>query len=296
MRLSNEIAGFWTDLEKALPYPRYITGVMEFQYSDFARRVRGSDLHFAKIIINYLFAGKVIIIRDALSNPDIEYIKQQVFAFQQDNEQTFFKVLEGCPDFHREVTEQVAEKSAYSFKRIQHLYYFYRWNSYGKNLFSIADNTWDLYKVMCGWTHNSFKNSTPKDGLVDRLHIHHYPAGAGEQELHQDPYLAQKMIMGHLLSVKGVGGEYESGGIYYLKEDGSRVDVDSQLRAGDSYISFPLLIHGVARIDSDSQEFWGHDKGRWFMGYYTLYSDHVENRHTGRPACAGDLQGTQSNY
>jgi len=281
MHSNNEVASFWSELEKSLPYPKYITGVMEFNFAEFAHRIRNLDLPFIKNLVNDLFAGNVVIVRGAVSQAHIEYIKQTVLRFELENKPTFFKVLEGCPDFHREVTPSVAGKSSYSFRRIQHLYYFYRWNSFGKILFPIADNTWDLYKTLCGWAPGSFKSSTPKDGLVDRLHIHHYPIGAGEQELHQDPYLAQKMIMGHLLSEKGVGREYESGGIYYLKEDGGIVDVDSELRAGDAYISFPLLVHGVARIDSGSKESWGTEKGRWFMGYYTLYSDHVDGRHTG---------------
>lgn len=280
MNLEQKTRALWDEIEKR-PAPKYLNGLVEYSWPEFSGRIRGGDFAFISDVIEKLYSGSVIILRSALDKSEIEYVKNFALEYGRQNEPGFHKVLEGSPDFHRISTSDVAKNSGYSFYRAQHLYYFYRWNARDARLFQIADKTWEVYKILCGWPKDLFKNATPKDGLVDRLHVHHYPSGTGEQESHQDPYRAQKMIMGQLLSEKGPDGEYHSGGIYYVSEDGTLVDVDSELKAGDSYISFPLLVHGVARIDPEIPTDWSSARGRWFMGFYTLYSDHVENRHTG---------------
>ena len=275
------ITKYWDAVERGLPQPKFCTGIEEIDWHDFSRRVRASDANFICSIIDMLYQGHVLILRSAISDADVQYIKDFAWEFGVRNPPTFHRVIEGCPDFHRINSLQIARDAGYSFYRAQHLFYFYRWNSADAKLFKIADNTWEVFKILCGWSEDEFKKTTPRDGLVDRLHIHHYASGTGEQESHQDPYLAQKMIMGHLLSKKGVDGEYQQGGIYYVSEAGEQIDVDSMLKVGDAYISFPTLIHGVAKCDPEFQTDWTSRVGRWFMGFYTLYSDHVKNRHTG---------------
>jgi len=280
MTSERKVSAIWEEIEKQ-PAPKYIKQVDAFAWNEFSGRIRGGDIAYISDIIERLYAGHVLLLRGALDKSEMDYVKNFALDFARRNEPGFHKVLEGSPDFHRISTTDVAKNSGYSFYRAQHLYYFYRWNARDAKLFAIADKTWEVFKLLCGWSKDSFKTSTPRDGLVDRLHVHHYPSGTGEQETHQDPYLAQKMIMGHLLSEKGPEGEYHAGGIYYVSPDGTFVDIDSQLNAGDAYISFPLLVHGVARIDPEIPTDWESVRGRWFLGYYTLYSDHIENRHTG---------------
>ena len=280
MNIDGKTTLLWKEIEKQAP-PKYVSKLEEFSWAEFSRRIHGNDFEFIASVIEKLYSGSVIILRSALNKSEMDYVKNFALNFGRTTEPGFHKVLEGSPDFHRISKPDVAANSGYSFYRAQHLYYFYRWNGRDAKLFEIADKTWEVFKLLCGWSKDSFKTSTPRDGLVDRLHVHHYPSGTGEQETHQDPYLAQKMVMGHLLSDKGPSGEYRTGGIYYVAQDGSFVDVDSALKPGDAYISFPLLVHGVARIDPEVATDWTSEKGRWFLGYYTLYSDHIENRHTG---------------
>jgi hypothetical protein len=275
------ISKYWEAIERDVPYPKYCKGIEEIDWLEFSQRVRVNDYNYICAIIDKLYEGHVVILRSAISKSDIQYVKDFAWEFGARNHPSFHRVIEGCPDFHRINDREVARNAGYSFYRVQHLFYFYRWNALNTTLFKIADKTWEVFKIVCGWSKDEFKLATPRDGLVDRIHIHHYASGTGEQEPHQDPYLAQKMIIGHLLSQKGVEGEYQEGGIYYISETGEKIDVDSKLHVGDAYISFPLLVHGVAKVDPKIETDWTSPVGRWFMGYYSLYSDHVKDRHTG---------------
>ena len=280
MEFSELINKYWFEIENNHEAPSYIKGIHEITYKQLSFEISQNNFIFIKKIIKLLYDGYVVIVRSAYSKEEVEYVKKFALNFSKNNNQNFTKVIEGCPDIHRVADSDIARTSGYSFYRVQHMYYFYRWNIENRSIFNLIDRTWDLFKILCGWNRDDYKNTTPKDGLVDRLHIHFYPSGSGEQELHQDPYKAQKIIMGHLFSVKGVGKEYETGGIYYINNKNEKIDIDSMLDLGDAYLSFPLLMHGVECIDSKKIN---NDNlnGRWFMGFYTLYSDHVLNRHTG---------------
>jgi hypothetical protein len=278
MTAEQKTAELWVEIEKQAQ-PKYIKSITEYSWEEFSSRIQGGDFPFISSLVEKLYGGDVMILRSALSKAEATYVKDSALEFGRNHEPSFHKVFEGCPDFHRISNPDIAKNAGYGFYRAQHLYYFHRWNR--SSLFELADRTWEIFKLLCGWPRDRFRSATPQDGLVDRLHIHHYPSGTGEQESHQDPYRAQKMVMGHMLSEKGPGKEYGTGGIYYVSENGSLVDVDSELRIGDAYISFPLLVHGVARIDPEMSTDWSDRRGRWFMGFYTLHSDHVEKRHTG---------------
>jgi len=89
--------------------------------------------------------------------------------------------------------------------------------------------------------------------------------------------------MGHAMSIRGV--DYKCGGIYFINPDQEEVDVDSLLNQGDCYICFPSLVHGVKKIkglDNPSSNHLNFN-GRWFMGFYTLWSDVNTLRYTGTP-------------
>jgi len=39
--------------------------------------------------------------------------------------------------------------------------------------------------------------------------------------------------------------------------------------------------HGVEIIDAGTKVDWNNHRGRWFLGFYSLESDEVKDRHTG---------------
>ena len=112
---------------------------------------------------------------------------------------------------------------------------------------------------MSGWSADEFCANRPSDGVVDRLHIHHYPRGLGEQELHADPPARQKFIQGFNLTT--LGQDYYSGGLYFIQSDNGKVFVDEHLTKGDGYIAYPTVIHGVEKIDCQSAPDWSRAKG-----------------------------------
>ena len=273
-----ELKKIWIEEEVVLP--TYIRDIKEFTWEEFSNRIKGLDLVFYRELVRNLLAGDVFVLKNAVSFDDISQLKKSCITFSEENDSSFHQIVDGSPDFFREANTEAAKK--YGFYRCNTLFYFHRWNN--SKLFKIADKTWDIFKVVCGWNPDAFKDATPSDGFVDRLHIHLYPPGIGEQEAHQDPYLAQKIIMGHALSSRGE--DYSSGGIYYVKSTGEKIDVDSMISIGDAYISFPTLVHGVEKVACEENLLNVKNmnlSGRWFMGFYTLWSDVQKERHTGIP-------------
>lgn len=272
-----ELVDIWKDEEDQQPI--YIRDVNFLEWDIFADKIFNRDLIFYRNIVKNLVAGDVYVLKNAVSPRHMKKIKNTCMDFAEKNTSSHFKILDNTPDFFRTADIEVAKK--YGFYRCNTLFHFHRWNN--SELFKVADLTWDILKMASGINKEAFKKMIPSNGLVDRLHIHLYPPDIGEQEKHQDPFIIQKIVMGHALSNRGV--DYKSGGIYFINKNQEEVDVDSLLNGGDCYICFPSLVHGVKKIkglDNASSNQLQFD-GRWFMGFYTLWSDVNTIRYTGTP-------------
>jgi hypothetical protein len=272
-----EYTRIWGDYENQAP--TYIKNINFIDWENFSDKIKNKDLNFYRSLVSNLISGDIYVLKKAVSKPHIKIIKEEFAAFAKNNVSKHYKIVNNCPDFFRYADLESAKK--YSFYRCNTLFYLYRWNN--SELFKIADLTWDTLKMASGLKKEAFKKLIPSNGLVDRLHIHLYPPNMGEQENHQDPFIIQKIVMGHALSKRGV--DYESGGIYFINKKQEEVDVDSLLDEGDCYICYPSLVHGVKKIKqlpspvSNAVEF----SGRWFMGFYTVWSDENVIRKTSNP-------------
>lgn len=282
MKLDYErIRKVWDNLEENFPKPKYLNKIIEMQWGELEKNVSNFNYDWIKEIIISLYEGNVIVLKDVYSEEECLYIKNKCTIWSESEPELFYKTLDGCKNFHQRINPEQASKNFYSFKRIQHHFYLYRWNKDIYNLFRIADKSWPFFKVICGWKNDAFVKNIPSDQVVDRLHIHHYPKGIGQQELHADPPSKQKFIQGFLLSKPGI--DYQSGGICYIGKDKERYIIDNMIKQGGGYISYPTLMHSVELIDQEEMPDWNCKYGRWFMGFYSMDSDHVLQRGRGWP-------------
>jgi hypothetical protein len=275
------IRDVWDNLEKNYQQPKFLNKIIEIEWTHVRENILKLNYEWIKEIISSLYEGNVFVLKNAYCEAECEYIREMCTHWAEHEPEQFFKTLDGCKDFHQKINAEQASKLFYSFQRIQHHFYSYRWNGDKYNLFDIADKTWPYFKAICGWNMNAFEKNIPSDKVVDRLHIHHYPRGIGQQELHSDPPSKQKFIQGFLLSKPGV--DYQSGGICYITQGKERFFVDKLLNQGDGYISYPTLMHSVELIDAHEAPDWNCKYGRWFMGFYSMDSDYVLNRGRGWP-------------
>ncbi len=275
--MNNKFLAEWGKVDRPETHPSRMRGVQIMEWQEFRKQVLGQDTGFVQELVSNLYAGDVYVLRHSYPADFCERLKLGAYKWGQKMDQSFHQMLEGCPNFHRVVNKDLAGK--YSFQRILHHYYFYRWNVDELDLWKMIDERWSILKFLGGFALDEYVKNTPKDGIVDRIHVHHYPSGAGEIETHSDPYRRQRTIMGAQISEKGK--DYKTGGLYYVDRSDKKILIDDQIQLGDTYISFPTVHHGVETIDKGTTVDWSHISGRWFLGFYSAESDEVANRHTG---------------
>ena len=75
------------------------------------------------ILIGILKNKNIIITpHEKNTNEDIDFI----INFWKNNPDTYFKMVEGCPDYHRVITPELAKN--YSVGAVRHSTYFFKWN------------------------------------------------------------------------------------------------------------------------------------------------------------------------
>ncbi len=263
--------------------PTFYKGLRKIQFLEFKNAIDNDDKEYIFKIINDLVQGKVVLLKYAFSEDFVSNLKKKVKHFWKTNPDTFYKMLEGCKDFHRIITPEKAKN--YAVGAVKHATYFFPWNDDPCKINNDIFNRWGYIKKLSGLNFDEFQNNTPKDGRVDRIQIAVYPPGFGELETHTDPINTTPLaISGYFSSLKN--GDFKSGGFYCVKENKEKINLETEIDVGDMGFFCATLKHGVTAIDKDiaSSDYNNHDwskgSGRWFLGLYTNDSDEKKNRTT----------------
>lgn len=273
--MKNVFKELW-DKKKDCELPTYVNNIREMDYSQFKDKIESQDEEFADDMIASLLKGDAFIIRNTFDASFLNELKLKTFQWGQTEASSFHKCLEGTPNFNRKVDKSLEGK--YNSKSIWHQHLFYRWNGDIFDLFEPIYDRWRLMKQFWGLKADEYEHNTPKDGIVDRVHIYRFPKGGGYLDTHSDPYLFQKTIMVVKMSEKG--SDYNTGGLYFIDKNNEKVHIEDNINLGDMYFSFPTVLHGVDAIDPEKDVNWDTIDGRWILGFYSMNSDHVEKRHT----------------
>ncbi len=273
----------WNDKLEEFGMPSLYSGYTKISFNKFKNELDNDNFNFAKEIIDDLVKGKVILLKSAFSEEFVDNLKKNVKKFWNKNPDTFYKMLEGCPDFHRIITPEKAKN--YSVSAVKHSTYFFPWNDDPCKINEVIFNRWGYIKKLCGLKFNEFTNNTPKDIKVDRIQIAVYPPGFGELETHTDPVNTTPVaISGYLSSLKS--GDFSSGGFYCVNVNGEKINLENYIDVGDIGFFCATIKHGVNAIDGKNSTLnqkkydWSKGIGRWFMGLYTNDSDEIKNRTT----------------
>ena len=251
--------------------------IIEVGFEDFEALVESGAKDEVAATVESIYSGDIIILKETMPKDFLLNVREQLHQLGTETASEYNKMLEGCPDYHRLIDENVAKN--YSFAAIKHSYYFFPWNEDRFQLLGETYKRWSTIKLASGLAADEYRDNTPKDGIVDRLQVVHYPAGAGRIETHSDPYKIQPVIISGIMSKRGE--DYKTGGAYFVDVNGAEVDVEDRLDSGDWVIYAPTVLHGVKTVDEQVVPDWTASKGRWWFGPFSNVSNEVKDRHTG---------------
>ena len=273
---------YWKDLEtKNFKYPTRVRKIISYNYKNFSSKILNQDKNFAKKVTKSLIMGDIYILKKAFPKIFFDNVKKKCIKYFKNTKPSFHKMVEGCPDFHREIDIDTGKK--YSFKLCKHSYYFYKWNKDPIKIFEETYKRFRPLKFLMGNDELQYENNTPKDGVVDRIQVVQYPSKYGFLEPHSDPYKFQKLFVSGYMSKKGK--DYKDGGFYAIDLKDKIKDVEKFIDVGDIGIGFGTIIHGVAPVNLDKEPEWDNiNDGRWFYSMYSNQSDMIKKRHTGYSA------------
>lgn len=166
----------------------------------------------------------------------------------------------GAPNFHR---MNDADERANVYGRF-HQVSFYPWNQDLFDLFRLFAPTYHLKNRLSGLPAESFLGREPQAGCTARISAQFYPRGGGGLNLHTDPVDRHQLTV-PVMELGQRGEDFDEGGIFVTRADGSVVDVQEQMRWGDVLMFNAATPHGVATIDPDEELAWHRFEGRWMI-------------------------------
>ena len=94
------------------------------------------------------FQGEIYLIRNAVNINFIENLKNEMVNLSKLEKSSFHKMVEGCPDFNRFITN--SNSKLYAVDSFRHVFYFFRWNNNKYRIFENLDGVWDLTRFLMG--------------------------------------------------------------------------------------------------------------------------------------------------
>jgi hypothetical protein len=254
--------------------PDTVRDIRCIDWNDFVRSVRDGD----PFVSESLDAGDALILKGAFPAEFMRMVIERTVTWTRTRPSSFHKMLDGCPDFHREIDLETGKK--YSIHACKHSAYFFRWNADPLGIWPEITERWRVIKVAMGLPCDEYETNKPSDGPTDRIQIVRYPPHLGYLEPHRDAGEHQKCFISGYMSKRG--RDYEGGGFYFVK-NGEALYTEDLIDVGDICIGHANLLHGVAPCDTGKEFSWERSDGRWFMGLYSNASDYETKRNTSKP-------------
>lgn len=275
--MSNKWRMNWDIMERDPPARARQIKVMDWY--DFRQIVSDEDEETVIEIIDSLYEGDVYVLKQAFPRAFMKELIDKTFDYFKQSPSSFHKMLEGTPDFHRQIDLETGKN--YSFPVCKHSAFFYPWNDDPLEVWFTVRKRWRVIKHLMGLNPTEYERNTPKDGVVDRIQIAQYPSKYGFLAPHQDPYLHQRLFFSGYMSTRGT--DYTGGGFYVVNQKDEVQNLEHLIQTGDVGIGYATIVHGVAPCNLDKELRWDLPEGRWFLSMYSNASDEVKDRHTGHP-------------
>lgn len=271
-------ASAWEQLEGGDP-PTRVRNVVTVDWREFQPAVLAAQPFLVLDLVETLWRGDALLIKGVFSVDFMRELREKTVTWTRSRPESFHKMLEGAPDFHRMIDIETGKK--YSIYGCKHSAYFYRWNDDPLGIWPYITERWRIAKTVMGLRPDEYETWTPKDGVVDRIQVVRYPPAIGYLEPHVDAWQHQRCFFSVYMSKRGV--DYQGGGFYFVGADGKAQFLEDQIDVGDVCLGHANLLHGVAPCDRHKTPDWNATDGRWFLSLYSNASDMVAKRHTASP-------------
>ena len=262
----------WENFLRHNYFPTYLRDIREIEFSEIQSCVLNDESKTSDLILD-LLAGDLLIIKNVLSLEETSRIKDVAHKYGPDTPVQDFSETSPIPNFHcKSHGGQVKD----GYDEVGHAYFFYRWNEDELGIFSTIDRLWDIVKIFNGIGTEGIKNNLPKDKIIDRVQLLHYPINTGEITTHCDVSRWQKTNIG--INLTELGRDFDSGGFYCLDKNEQRVNVEAKVKTGDAVCWIPTVFHGVEKPTSNDDIDWSTPEGRWQLLAFAIQSKIIEDR------------------
>lgn len=264
----------WETYLKDNYLPFYMRNVRELEYHEFKDMVRWGDESQVEDLIRDVLHGDVFILKNVISRKDATALKEKIYANGKETQPSeFIPEDTTIPNYH---TKSFSGKCVGGYDEVAHAYYFYRWNEDDLGVLEALHDSWDTIKIFNGLGQDGLKDNVPKDKVIDRVQVLHYPINSGEITTHCDAARWQITNFGVNLTEKGT--DFDDGGFYCLNQDGEEVDLESKVKTGDGIFWSPSVFHGVKTPTGFGDVDWDKSGGRWQMITQAIQSRLIDNR------------------
>lgn len=273
----------WQDTLTTREYPSFLRHIIRIDAGEFVDMVSRADAQTAREIIDSVLSGDAYVLKNAHSETDVDCLRHRIVAWRQSLDQAESeKILEGRTDYHKCNNTDLVGPEYY--QTCEHAHGFFRWNDDPVAIFSMIDPYWKAIKILSGNQATDFVDSTPRDGIIDKLAVYQYPMTFGRVTKHYDPPAHQKLLFN--LPMGKVGRDYGFGeyGFYVIDGDtGKQIFLEHAMNFGDYICICPTVHHGANAVQPvsgvpDEEIDWTSDRGRWLLAALAVPSHHTTNR------------------
>ena len=127
MSLQKKLNEYWSFLEKKYPAPKTIGVIKKIEFDELKKAIDGKNEKFLKKLIRGMYVKKeAYILKNSAPKKFKETIIDLANHYKKTRKPSFYKTLDGVPNFHRIIDKNITKK--YSVYAIKHSFFFFIWN------------------------------------------------------------------------------------------------------------------------------------------------------------------------
>lgn len=249
---------------------KFYTKTITLEYFDFLKKLQSLD--FIINTIENISSGTIYVLKNSIESECLESFKNTLNKISETDQPINPKILSGAKNgFY--ISKNI---DGPGYKAVDRSFYFFSWNKDKTGIYKKIINIYKPLKILNGLEKEDFTKNKPSDGIIERLHVIHYPLGSGQISKHYDP--VNTSIFNFGLYATEHGKHYEKGGFFVEDKNRKKILIDKDIRMTDIVIFFPGIIHGVDKIKNKKIKKIKTIDGRWFFNINLIQSHEVKKR------------------
>ena len=152
-----------------------------YDYFEFKKKLR--SLTFILKCIDQLSEGDIFILKNSINSKFLDDAKKKLNNLIKKNKPINPKIKSGIKNgFY--ISNNLSSKG---YKTVDKSFYFFSLNKETTGIYNKIIDVYKPLKILNGLGPNDITKNTPKDGIIERVHIINYPINSGLISQHYDP-------------------------------------------------------------------------------------------------------------